>query len=420
MTDPAIIVRTVSKKYRLFDSPKDRLKEALHPFSRHYHREFWALRDVSFEVSRGQTVGILGRNGSGKSTLLQIISGILKPTNGEVTVNGRVSALLELGSWFNPEFTGRENVIFQAQVMGLPQDEIEQRLPEIEAFADIGDFFDQPVKTYSTGMFVRVAFAAATSVEPDILVVDEALSVGDIGFQQRCLAHIQRLQESGATILLVSHDTQLVVHYCTYALLLDHGTLLEAGVPEVVSEKFVRLVRGEQSSHVNLAIKNEIPGSKLEFGTESAALQSIEILDGSLTTQVFHFGAVATVVLTCKVSVSVAHPRVLVAVRDARGYTIYARGLLGEELSELDSGPEFRLLRASMPIKLILASGRYFVSVSIQDYVSEKVFTLLDRKVGIACIDVVSQPRHFNGVVDLNPDSFGDSSVPGQCSRADS
>ena len=176
MSETAIIVKEVSKKYRLFDSAQDRLKEALHPFSKHYHREFWALRGISFEIPRGQTVGILGRNGSGKSTLLQIIAGIMQPTSGEVIVNGRISALLELGAGFNPEFTGRENAIFQAEVMGLRRDEIDRKLPEIEEFADIGEFFDQPVKVYSSGMFVRAAFATAISVDPDILIVDDPMT----------------------------------------------------------------------------------------------------------------------------------------------------------------------------------------------------------------------------------------------------
>ncbi len=168
----AISVKDVSKKHRLFESARDRLKEALHPFSKRYHQEFWALQDVSFEILSGQTVGILGRNGSGKSTLLQIIAGVMQPTSGAVIVKGRISALLELGAGFNPEFTGRENSTFQAEVMGLSREEIHRKLPEIENFADIGAFFDQPTKVYSSGMFVRVAFAAAINVDPDILIID--------------------------------------------------------------------------------------------------------------------------------------------------------------------------------------------------------------------------------------------------------
>jgi lipopolysaccharide transport system ATP-binding protein len=181
MPEIAISLKNISKKYRLFNSPQDRFWEALHPFNKKYHKEFWALKDVSFDVLKGQTVGIIGRNGSGKSTILQILCSILRPTSGEVTVNGRVSALLELGSGFNPEFTGRQNVMMKGMIMGFSEAEMRNRFPEIEAFADIGEFIDQPMKIYSSGMSVRLAFATAINVDPDILVIDEALAVGDTG-----------------------------------------------------------------------------------------------------------------------------------------------------------------------------------------------------------------------------------------------
>jgi lipopolysaccharide transport system ATP-binding protein len=225
----AIAVRNVSKKFRLFASPKERLMEALHPFRKQYHREFWALRDVSFEVGRGEIVGILGRNGSGKSTLLQIICSVMQATQGEVHVNGRISALLELGAGFNPEFTGRDNVILNGAIMGLSRKEMLRKLPEIEAFADIGEFFDQPVKTYSSGMFVRVAFAAAIHVDPDILVVDEALSVGDSKFQHRCFQRIREFMEQGKTILVVSHSTDTLLRICHRGVVVDAGKLRHVG-----------------------------------------------------------------------------------------------------------------------------------------------------------------------------------------------
>lgn len=234
MSETAISVKNLSKKYRLFQSPRDRVKEALHPFRKRYHQEFWALKNVSFEVRRGQTVGILGRNGSGKSTLLQIIAGVMPPTEGEVSVRGSVSALLELGAGFNPEFTGRENVVLQAQAAGLPREEIEKALPGIEAFADIGQFFDQPVKTYSSGMFVRVAFAGAVHVDPDILIIDEALAVGDARFQSKCFARIQKFQEQGKTIILVTHDVNSVLQHCDRAIFIENGCLMEDGIPKDV------------------------------------------------------------------------------------------------------------------------------------------------------------------------------------------
>lgn len=242
VSEPAIAVRNVSKKHRLFESARDRLKEALHPFSKRYHQEFWALQGISFEVPRGQTVGILGRNGSGKSTLLQIIAGVMQPTSGEVIANGRISALLELGAGFNPEFTGRENAVFQAEVMGLRREEIDRKLPEIEKFADIGEFFDQPVKVYSSGMFVRVAFAAAISVDPDILIVDEALAVGDVSFQEKCFTKLRQFKQAGKTILFVSHSLEAITALCDRALILNEHQLYAEGEPKEIADRYLQLM----------------------------------------------------------------------------------------------------------------------------------------------------------------------------------
>lgn len=224
----AISVQSVSKKYRLYSLPKQRLLEALHPFRKQYHREFWALQDVSFDVPRGTTLGVIGRNGSGKSTLLQVICGILRPTGGLVETAGRISALLELGAGFNPQFTGRENAWFSGQLMGLSPAEIKARMPEIEIFADIGEFFDQPVRTYSSGMFVRLAFACAISVDPDILIIDEALAVGDARFQQRCFRKFREFQEAGKTIVFVTHDMNAICKYCDFGMLLEQGRVVAA------------------------------------------------------------------------------------------------------------------------------------------------------------------------------------------------
>lgn len=223
----AISVVNLSKCYHLYESPMDRLKQAL--WGGGQHKEFAALRDITFSVRKGEAVGIIGRNGSGKSTLLQIISGTLKPTTGEVEVNGRVAALLELGSGFNPEYTGRENVFLNGAILGLSRKEIEVKFDEIAAFADIGDFIDQPVKEYSSGMMMRLAFAVQVVVEPDILIVDEALSVGDFFFQQKCLRRIRQLRERGTTLLFVSHDMGTVRDLCEQAIYLRHGEVMFAG-----------------------------------------------------------------------------------------------------------------------------------------------------------------------------------------------
>jgi len=223
--DIAISARNVTKTYRLFGHPNDRIKQFFALGLRRYHREFTALQGVSFDIGRGETIGIVGRNGSGKSTLLQLISGILKPTSGSVTANGRVSALLELGAGFNPEFTGRENVYFQGAIMGLSKAEMEPRFDAIATFADIGEFIHQPVRTYSSGMFVRLAFSVAVHVEPDILLIDEVLAVGDAIFQQKCFDRIYQLQSRGVSIIVVSHNPYQIERLCHRAAVMRKGSL---------------------------------------------------------------------------------------------------------------------------------------------------------------------------------------------------
>jgi lipopolysaccharide transport system ATP-binding protein len=231
MTEIAIHVNNLSKCYEIYDTPRDRLKQFIVPPVQRlvgrppaqYFREFWALKDVSFDIKKGETFGIIGRNGSGKSTLLQMICGTLTPTSGNIQTNGRIAALLELGSGFNLEFTGRENIYLNGTVIGLTMEEIETRLDDILAFSDIGDFIDQPVKTYSSGMFVRLAFAIQVNVEPDILIVDEALSVGDFFFQQKCFARLRKMREAGLTLLFVSHDTGTVRDLCPKSIYLVKG-----------------------------------------------------------------------------------------------------------------------------------------------------------------------------------------------------
>ncbi|GLK87739.1 ABC transporter ATP-binding protein [Pseudomonas turukhanskensis] len=222
-TDTVITVHRVAKKFKLFSSARERLFESLHPLRKRYHKAFWALHDVSLEVSKGEIIAVLGRNGSGKSTLLQIICQIMQATRGAVVVKGKISALLELGAGFNPEFTGRENVILNGSIMGFSRAEMHARMADIERFAEIGEHFDQPVKTYSSGMFVRVAFAAAIHVDPEILILDEALSVGDARFQHRCFQRIRELVDQGKTILFVSHSADTVLRLCQRGVVIEQG-----------------------------------------------------------------------------------------------------------------------------------------------------------------------------------------------------
>lgn len=241
-SDSVVIdLKDVCKTYKLFSRPLHRVAEALLPNANgKYHQKFHALQNVSFSAKQGQTIGIIGENGSGKSTLLQIICGILQPTSGEATVKGRISALLELGAGFNPEFTGRENVFLNGSILGVNHKEMEKCLDQILAFADIGTFIDQPVKTYSSGMYVRLAFAVAINVSPNILIVDEALSVGDTAFQAKCFAKFKEFQEQGVTILFVTHSMDLITRYCDSAILLEHGRIIKSGTAKDVVDEYNR------------------------------------------------------------------------------------------------------------------------------------------------------------------------------------
>ena len=271
----AICVQKLSKCYQIYNRPEDRLKQSVYPrlqkfFGKkikQYSNEFWALKDVSFTVKKGETVGIIGRNGSGKSTLLQIICGTLSTTNGNVVTNGRVAAILELGSGFNPEFTGRENVYMNAAVLGLSKTDIDERFDKIETFADIGKFIEQPVKTYSSGMYLRLAFAVIVHVDADILIVDEALAVGDSFFQAKCMSRMKYIVESGATILFVSHDINSIKALCKRTLWLDHGIVRAFGETAHVSRAYGQdWIKNANAQHLLSS----------EEGDEKATLKVIE------------------------------------------------------------------------------------------------------------------------------------------------
>jgi len=296
----AISVRNVSKHYLMFDRPEHRLKQMIVPRLQRaaglppakYFRNFAALEDVSFEVKRGETVGIVGRNGSGKSTMLQVVCGTLNPTHGSVTVNGRIAALLELGAGFNPEFTGRENVYLNAAILGMNRQQVDERFDDIARFADIGQFINQPVKTYSSGMYVRLAFATAINVDPDILVVDEALAVGDEAFRRKCYARIEEIQDRGGTILFVSHGAQTIVQLCSRAILFDAGEVILQGEPRSVVSQYQRLINvtGDEAKSVRADIRAMQPTFPSEIAPASGESTLAEIVMdatelGSLTAQ---------------------------------------------------------------------------------------------------------------------------------------
>jgi lipopolysaccharide transport system ATP-binding protein len=440
MNEVAISVRDVSKKYRLFHSPQERLKEALHPFRKRYHREFWALKGVSLDVPRGQTVGILGRNGSGKSTLLQIIAGIMQPTGGEVIVNGRISALLELGAGFNPEFTGRENVLFQAQVVGLPRQEIDRRLPEIESFADIGEFFEQPVKTYSSGMFVRVAFASAANVDPDILIVDEALAVGDAKFQNKCFLKFREFQDAGKTILLVSHSFDTIIRNTDCAILLEGGRVFFQGGPKEAVDRYFELLFGQKRSGTRVLVKQDswrnpktaadterLAGqhdsasivklflddlfSKCElrksynpmefrFGSGDMEVVDYLILSGGTVDPVeIHSGTPANIYIKVFAHQYVTCPSIGFAVKTIDGALLYGCNTMMRRVPLPSMAPgQFAVVRFSM--NFWVAGRDIFIDIGCGDW-STMPARVLDRRHSLIHMQVENSDA-FDGLVDLN------------------
>ena len=305
MNNTALKVSHLTKVYKLYDKPVDRLKESLHPLKKKYHKEFYALNNVSFEIKKGETVGIIGKNGAGKSTLLKIITGVLTPSSGHVHINGKIASLLELGAGFNPEYTGIENIYLQGLLIGYTREETDKKLDKILQFADIGDFVYQPVKSYSSGMFARLAFAIAINVEPDILIVDEALSVGDAAFQAKCMLAMEKIKQKGATILFVSHDINSVRSLCERGIFLKNGVLHAIGKASDIADLYMKEVRDKfnlqndnDSKHRNkkyLDKSNNIKfNKKLDFknpkdfqdkmhgfreGTGEARITFVEILD---------------------------------------------------------------------------------------------------------------------------------------------
>lgn len=380
----AISLKNISKCYKRYARPVDRLKEILLPGKSHA-QEFWALRNISLEVPRGETLGIIGQNGSGKSTLLQIIAGTLTPTTGQVFVNGRVSALLELGSGFNPEFSGRQNVFFNGQILGLTRKEIEAKFDDIAAFAEIGDFIEHPVKTYSSGMVVRLAFAVIANTEPSILIVDEALAVGDTKFQARCMKRIRQLKEQGVTILFVSHDSGSVKMLCNSAILMNHGKMLERGEPKKIVNHYIALlssdnneveIENKKSEDIKLFpennieltddfVKNNKDSSLHRHGNKLAIIKSVQIIDlkgNKIAKLETGEGFKISVLLQAKAELS--DLIVGISIRNLMGLVIYGINthLLNIKLPELNPNQELTVL---FKIPCYMNKGVYTVTLGI-------------------------------------------------------
>jgi ABC-type polysaccharide/polyol phosphate transport system ATPase subunit len=419
----AISVRDVGKMYRIYDRPQDRLKQMLlWRFGRHYGREFWALRGVSFEVRKGETVGIIGRNGSGKSTLLQMIAGTLTPSEGEVRVNGRVAALLELGSGFNPEFTGRENVFMNGAILGLSQEEMEARFDEIAAFADIGEFIEQPVKFYSSGMVVRLAFAVSSCIDPDILIVDEALAVGDVSFQARCLDKIKSLTARGTTTLFVTHDTGTFQNLCDHGYLLDRGKLLTHGRPSHVAMQYYELVREseharqrlaaapeqavqvrEELRHMEDTIAGKTESGEYRFGTGGARIIDYRILDqANNETASLRFGEIFRVTVLIRFHSRIEHLAVGIMFRNAQGQNLMGMHSFHEHRIHFGTYEAGDMLEVICEQEMLLNPGNYLLSIGIADCRSDYDFTSLDNRSSITKVTVFGKSVGY-GIIHTTP-----------------
>jgi ABC-type polysaccharide/polyol phosphate transport system ATPase subunit len=410
----ALRAENVSKQYRIYARPGDRLKETLTRGRLKRHREFWALRGVSFEVEAGTTTGIIGPNGCGKSTLLQIIAGTLEPTAGSVWREGRVAALLELGAGFDPEATGVENVYMNAALTGLSRRETRRLFPEIERFAEIGDFIHQPVKTYSSGMFVRLAFAVASNVEPDILVIDEALAVGDAVFQHRCLRRIKEIQERGATVLFVSHDAAAVRALCTRAVLMSAGRVISDGPPVEVLNHYQKTVMEREQAYEEEESAAAGDGTRGEDGREiregfaplrytyrhgdgSAEIVSAELLDAARRpVGVVETGSPLTVRMRARVGREVDDAVFGFLVNDSRGVHAYGTNTK-EQRVELGVLRRGELIEVSFAFDCWLGLDQFSVSLAVhsRDGVS---YDWLD---GVLFFRVTS-PVLVEGIANLN------------------
>ncbi|MEH2330251.1 ABC transporter ATP-binding protein [Nostoc sp.] len=408
----AISLKNISKCYKRYARPVDRLKELLLP-AKSRAQEFWALQDISLEISKGDTVGIIGQNGSGKSTLLQIIAGTLTPTTGKLYVNGRVSALLELGSGFNPEFTGRQNVFFNGQVLGLSRAEIEAKFDKIASFAEIGDFLEHPVKTYSSGMVVRLAFAVVANTEPSILIVDEALAVGDAKFQARCMKRIRQLKEEGVTILFVSHDSGSVKMLCNSAILMNHGRILEIGEPKQVVNHYIALLSSDKNefeleqynpeetnfieTNAGFVKNNQHDNYTCRHGNKLATINKVIISDlkGREITQI-ETGKSFQIGVLMQAQTEISDLIVGISIKSLMGLVIYGTNTHLQKIKLPCLNQEQQLI-VSFQVPCYMNKGIYTVTVGIHseeglsyDWIDELVVFEVNNR--ISC----------DGVVDLN------------------
>lgn len=421
----AVAVENLGKRFTVYRNPSDRLAHMVIPPLQRlagrppstFRTEFWALRKVSFQVRRGETVGIIGRNGSGKSTLLQIICGTQEPSEGTVRTSGRIGALLELGAGFNPDFTGRENVFLNGHILGLDRREIEERFDEIAAFADIGAFMDLPVKAYSSGMFVRLAFAVQACVEPDLLIVDEALAVGDEKFQRKCYTHIDALRERGCAVLLVTHAAATVERFCSRAILLDQGRLIALGAARPIIDQYHALLFADEKTYLKRlntepdapaqpaapAAPQPAPDPEGSDGTrQRARITRVTVEDAAgRPAELFRAGETLTIVIAATADEDLPEVQAGMSLKTVEGVVAFGTSTSyhGHNLHDVRAGQGFEI---RFGVRADLCAGSYFLSAAIAMVVADnRDMVYLDRKIDIGVIRVVEPHLLATGIAHL-------------------
>ncbi len=419
----AIQVKDVTKIYKLYDKPIDRLKESLHPGHKEYHRKFYALDKISFDVKKGETVGIIGTNGSGKSTILKIITGVLTPTTGEVKVDGTISALLDLGAGFNMDYTGIENIYMNGTMMGFSKKEMDEKLQDILDFADIGDFVHQPVKTYSSGMFVRLAFALAINVEPEILIVDEALSVGDVFFQAKCYRRMEEIRKRGTTILMVTHDMGSIIKYCDKVVLLNRGSFVAEGAPGHMVDLYKKILAGQMDSleeelqtEMNdfsgdgaqqkarqyeglMKDKITINANRTEYGDGRAEIFDLGLFDGrGNLTNLLLKGEMFTIKERIRFNAPIEAPIFTYTIKDKKGTDLTGTNTMfeGADVKPVKNGDVYDV---EFTQKMTLQGGEYLLSMSCTGFENGQ-HVVYHRLYDVANITVISN-KNTVGVYDM-------------------
>ena len=429
-SEPVIAVANVSKAYQIYDRPQDRLKQMVVPRlkrafgrdARPYFKEHRALHDITFSVAPGETVGIIGRNGSGKSTLLQIICGTLMPTAGSVAVRGRIGALLELGAGFNPEFTGRQNAALNARILGLSEAEISSRMDAIEDFADIGAFFDRPVKLYSSGMYVRVAFAVQASLDPEILVVDEALAVGDEKFQRKCYDRFESLRRNGTSILLVTHSTTTIERFCQRAVLLHEGRLHGVGPSNQIVDQYHALLYADERAYLQMLNQqapadqpdepvpvkavSEGPASAPGEAPDEASRARAQILSCTITDtagcpqEVFETGQRVCIAMNVRCLEEIDEMQAGISIKTVEGIHAFGTSTLYYD-QNLKNIKRSENIRIEFDVILSICDGVYFVSLAIAKPVSRADMIYLDKRSDAIVFKVSERRLKATGIAHL-------------------